>query len=137
MTSSLPRTGIPITQLLRAVLRMAAEHHRAGRRADAASLYREVLQLDARNADALFLLGVLAREEGRLEEAQRLLVEAGRWAATRTQIDAERSLVDSLLQRTGRKPALSCVGASCVAPTWVARVMPAGDGCALAATAHA
>lgn len=132
MTSSLPPNRTPVTQLLSAVLRMAAEHHRAGRRADAASLYREVLALDARNADALFLLGVLAREEGRLEAARQLLVEAGRWAASRVQIDAERGLVESLLERPRRKPAQAAVAAS-----WVSRVMPAGDGCALAAIAHA
>lgn len=129
MTSSLPRTVTPVTQLLGAILRMGAEHHRAGRRAFAASLYREVLDLDAHNADALFLLAVLAREDGRLEEAQRLLAEAGRWAASRTRIDAERNLVESRLRR---RPVQSVA-----ADSWVSRVMPQGDGCALAAIAHA
>ncbi len=125
MTHSLPRT--PVTQLLTAVLRMAAEHHRAGRRPEAASLYREVLALDARNADALFLLAVLAREDGRLKEADRLLAEAGRWAATRERIDAERRLVQTLLRQPAQKPVAS----------WVARGHHAGDGCALTAIAHA
>ena len=39
-------------------------------------MYQEVLALDPRHADALFLLGVLERQAGRLEEARRLLSEA-------------------------------------------------------------
>jgi Flp pilus assembly protein TadD len=131
MTHSLPPSRTPVTQLIRAVLRMAAEHHRAGRRAEARSLYGEVLALDARNADALFLLGVLAREDGRYEQAQRLLAEAGRWAASRAQVDAERRLVGRLLARRQRKPVQA--EPAC----WVTRLMPASDGCALATIAHA
>jgi tetratricopeptide (TPR) repeat protein len=137
MVSSLLASRICVSQILAAVLRLAAEHHRAGRRAEAASLYREVLGMDARNADALFLLGVLAREEGRLEEAQRLLAEAGRWAASRVQVDAERGLVEKLLERRRRRPVAGGPMKAEPAKTWVSRVMPPGDGCALAAIAHA
>jgi Flp pilus assembly protein TadD len=105
MTNALPRPFIPVTQLLTAVMQIAAEHHRAGRAAAAAAMYQEVLALDPRHADALFLMGVLERQAGRLEEARRLLREGARWAADRTAIDAELRLVEQLLQRRDRKPA--------------------------------
>jgi tetratricopeptide (TPR) repeat protein len=105
MTSALPRPLIPITQLLTAVLQIAAEHHRAGRHAAAKTMYAEVLALDPRHADALFLLGVLERQAGQLEDARRHLSEAARWAADRTPIDAELRMVEQLLGRRGRKPA--------------------------------
>jgi Flp pilus assembly protein TadD len=105
MTNALPRPFIPVTQLLTAVMQIAAEHHRAGRAAAAKAMYQEVLALDPRHADALFLMGVLERQAGRLEEARRLLREGARWAADRTAIDAELRLVEQLLQRRDRKPA--------------------------------
>ncbi len=64
MTGALPRPYIPVTQLLTAVMQIAAEHHRAGRNAAARAMYQEVLALDPRHADALFLLGVLDRQTG-------------------------------------------------------------------------
>ena len=105
MTNALPRPFIPVTQLLTAVMQIAAEHHRAGRAAAAKAMYQEVLALDPRHADALFLLGVLERQAGRLEEAQRLLREGARWAADRTPMEAELRLVEQLLHRRDRKPA--------------------------------
>jgi cytochrome c-type biogenesis protein CcmH/NrfG len=68
-------------------------------------MYQEVLALDPRHADALFLLGVLDRQEGRLEDARRRLSEAARWAADRTPMDAELRLVEQLAARPNRKPA--------------------------------
>ena len=127
MTSSLPPIHRSVTHLLTAVLRFAAEHHRAGRRSEATTLYREVLALDPRHADALFLLGVLAREDGHLQEAQRLLTEAGRWAASRTLIDAELQLVARLRTLGKRKPA----------QPWHPGALQSADGCALATTARA
>jgi thioredoxin-like negative regulator of GroEL len=105
MTNALPRSFIPVTQLLTAVMQIAAEHHRAGRAAAAKAMYQEVLALDPRHADALFLMGVLERQAGRLEEARRLLREGARWAADRTATDAELRLVEQLLQRRDSKPA--------------------------------
>jgi Flp pilus assembly protein TadD len=105
MTGALPRPYIPVTQLLTAVMQIAAEHHRAGRTAAARAMYQEVLELDPRHADALFLLGVLDRQAGRLEEARRRLSEAARWAADRAPIDAELRFVEPLLARQNRKPA--------------------------------
>lgn len=105
MTNALPRPFIPVTQLLTAVMRIAAEHHRAGRTAAAKTMYQEVLALDPRHADALFLMGVLERQAGRLEEARRLQNEAVRWAADRAPMDAELRFVEQLLLRRIRKPA--------------------------------
>jgi Flp pilus assembly protein TadD len=88
-----------------AVMQIAAEHHRAGRTAAARTMYLEVLEMDPRHADALFLLGVLERQAGRLEEARRRLSEAARWAADRAPMDAELRIVEQLLHRRDRKPA--------------------------------
>src|SRR6201996_6220867 len=99
MTNALPRPFIPVTQLLTAVMQIAAEHHRAGRAAAAKAMYQEVLALDPRHADALFLMGVLERQAGQLEEARRLLREGARWAADRTAMEAELRLVEQLLRR--------------------------------------
>ena len=51
-------------------LSQAAEDHRAGRHAEAQAGYRQVLADDARNLDALHLLGVLSHELGRFAEAR-------------------------------------------------------------------
>ena len=103
MTGALPRPFIPVTQLLTAVMQIAAEHHHAGRLAAARAMYQEVLALDPRHADALFLLGVLDRQAGRLEEARRRLNEAARWAADRAPMDAELRFVEHLIARRSRK----------------------------------
>jgi len=86
-------------------MQIAAEHHRAGRTAAARAMYNEVLALDPCHADALFLLGVLDRQAGRLEDARRRLSEAARWAADRAPMDAELRFVEQLLLRRSRKPA--------------------------------
>ncbi|MFN4283649.1 MAG: tetratricopeptide repeat protein [Alphaproteobacteria bacterium] len=49
------------------MLRQALELHQSGRRADAVALYRRILALDSRNADASHLLGVLLLQTGDLE----------------------------------------------------------------------
>lgn len=43
----------------------AFRHHQAGRLADAERLYRQIIAIDARHADSLHLLGVLATQTGR------------------------------------------------------------------------
>jgi protein O-GlcNAc transferase len=48
------------------LLATAVQHHRAGRLAEAESLYRQILQTDSNQADALHMLGVLALQTGRL-----------------------------------------------------------------------
>jgi Flp pilus assembly protein TadD len=108
-------------------MQIAAEHHRAGRTAAARTMYHEVLALDPRHADALFLLGVLDRQAGRLEEARQRLSEAARWAADRTPIDAELRLVEQLLARQKRTSA----------QTWRSAAPYYADCSALATTARA
>ena len=54
---------------LLAKLPAALAHHHAGRPEEAEQLYRTVLRADARNADALNLLGVLVCQRGRNLEA--------------------------------------------------------------------
>jgi cytochrome c-type biogenesis protein CcmH/NrfG len=85
-------------------MQIAAEHHRARRLTTAKAMYQEVLALDPRHADALFLLGVLERQTGHLEEARRRLIDAVRWAANRAPMEAELRLVEQLLLRQDRKP---------------------------------
>jgi Flp pilus assembly protein TadD len=127
MTGALPRPYVPVTQLLTAVMQIAAEHHRAGRTAAARTMYQEVLALDPRHADALFLLAVLDRQAGRLEEARRRLSEAARWAADRTPVDAELRFVEQLLVRQKRASV----------QTWRAADPYYPDSSALATTARA
>jgi tetratricopeptide (TPR) repeat protein len=52
-------------------LEMAVEHHRAGRLHRAEALYRKVIEVQPNEADALHLLGVLAHQRGRFDEAER------------------------------------------------------------------
>jgi tetratricopeptide (TPR) repeat protein len=108
-------------------MQVAAEHHRAGRLTAAKTMYQEVLALDPRYADALFLLGVLERQTGHLEEAWRRLSEATRWAANREPMEAELRLVEQLLHRAGRK----------AARPWREATLYSSDCSALAITARA
>jgi Flp pilus assembly protein TadD len=108
-------------------MQIAAEHHRAGRLTAARAMYQEVLALDPRHADALFLLGVLERQNGQLEEARRQLNEAARWAANRAPMETELRLVEQLLRRRQRKT---------VRP-WRETLRYASDCSALAITAQA
>ncbi|NUB28461.1 hypothetical protein GAY30_26925 [Azospirillum brasilense] len=55
---------------------IASGHHRAGRMGEAAGGYRAILDADPRQADALHLLGVLAGQTGRSEEAVSLIAQA-------------------------------------------------------------
>lgn len=53
-------------------LRLAVEHHRAGRLGEAEKLYEQVLERDPRHAEALHLLGLLHSERGSHERALEL-----------------------------------------------------------------
>ncbi|HYH19067.1 MAG TPA: glycosyltransferase [Azospirillum sp.] len=57
-------------------LAVATAHHKAGRTAEAERIYREILARAPQQADALHLLGVLALQGGRPDEAARLIGEA-------------------------------------------------------------
>ncbi|WP_158240554.1 tetratricopeptide repeat protein [Telmatospirillum siberiense] len=54
----------------------ALRHHQAGRLGEAEGLYRQVLAIDVRHADALHLLGVLAGQVGRNDIATDLISKA-------------------------------------------------------------
>lgn len=54
----------------------ALAEHRAGRQDEAARLYRGILDTEPANADALHLLGLVARDRGRHDEALNLIEQA-------------------------------------------------------------
>jgi tetratricopeptide (TPR) repeat protein/ADP-heptose:LPS heptosyltransferase len=58
------------------VLDQAVAHHRAGRFAQAESLYKQILARDPKHIDALQLLGTVACQNGRPEEAIEMLERA-------------------------------------------------------------
>jgi tetratricopeptide (TPR) repeat protein len=58
------------------VLQLAQRHHIAGHLASAEPLYRQVLEVDPSNCEALHLLGVLEYRRGRCDEAERLIGQA-------------------------------------------------------------
>lgn len=57
-------------------LAVATEHHRAGRTAEAERLYRDVLDVSPGHPDALHLLGIIALQSGRAEEAVDRIAQA-------------------------------------------------------------
>ena len=57
-------------------LQRGLEHHRAGQWREAETLYRQVLDADPDQADALHLLGMLAHQRGDDAEADRLIARA-------------------------------------------------------------
>jgi tetratricopeptide (TPR) repeat protein len=54
----------------------ALRHHRAGRLTEAEALYRQTLARDPHHADSLHWLGVIAHQNGRYEEAAKLIEQA-------------------------------------------------------------
>ena len=60
----------------RDLLAAGLEHHKAGRLDEAERLYHQILSADARHADCLHLLGVLARQRGHLERAVEMFNKA-------------------------------------------------------------
>jgi len=61
---------------LQGIIAEALRHHQAGRMVEAEQLYRRVLAEDSRHADALHLLGLIARKTGRKTEAVELIGQA-------------------------------------------------------------
>lgn len=58
------------------LIKTAIAHHQAGRLLEAETIYRQVLQVDPHDPDALHLLGVVARHAGRYDEAVALINKA-------------------------------------------------------------
>ena len=57
-------------------IQAALEHHQAGRLPQAEALYRQILQVAPNHPDALHLLGVIARQDGKNEIAVELITKA-------------------------------------------------------------
>ncbi|MGA2440214.1 MAG: tetratricopeptide repeat protein [Tepidisphaeraceae bacterium] len=57
-------------------MQIAMEHHRAGRLAEAEAIYRQILQRDPNDAEALHMLGVIAGQTGHSEAAIHLIRRA-------------------------------------------------------------
>jgi len=77
----------------------AVRHHQAGRLNEAERLYRQILQVDSRHAEALHLLGILARQVGRNDIAVDLIVKA---IALNGQVPAFHSNLGIALQDQGK-----------------------------------
>ena len=50
-------------------LKIAWEHHQAGRLLEAEKLYRQILEVQPESANVLCLLGIAARQQGKIAEA--------------------------------------------------------------------
>ncbi|HYB55893.1 MAG TPA: tetratricopeptide repeat protein, partial [Alphaproteobacteria bacterium] len=57
-------------------LEVAMRHHGAGRLARAERLYRRILEIEPTHAVALQMLGVIAHQKGRSEQAVELIAKA-------------------------------------------------------------
>lgn len=62
--------------LAQAELLRALDHHRAGRTAEAAEIYRRLIAEDPQNADALHLLGMMTAQDGNPQEGEQLISAA-------------------------------------------------------------
>ena len=70
---SLPPSPPPVVE---ALLLQASRQHQAGRVSEAAQLYQQVLQLDPNQAEALYGLGIVARQTGKGDIALHLVGRA-------------------------------------------------------------
>ena len=75
--SALDCSAAPVTPAkLQSLLQSALAHHRAGRLAEAESLYRQARTAAPKSFDAVHLSGLVAYQQGRLPEAVELLTHA-------------------------------------------------------------
>src|SRR4051812_34850404 len=65
-----------VTPPARQLIDTAIAHHRAGRLAEAELIYRQILEQDADQPDALHLLGLIAHQVGRSDVAEPLIRRA-------------------------------------------------------------
>jgi predicted O-linked N-acetylglucosamine transferase (SPINDLY family) len=61
---------------LQAELKIALQHHQAGRLAEAEDIYKRILNVHSKSAESLQLLGVISLQRGRTDEAVELLRRA-------------------------------------------------------------
>jgi len=71
-----PQVQAPVAAALQAKLKEAVAFHQQGKLADAARIYREILQRQPNDFDALHLLGVIAAQTRRTELAVELIEKA-------------------------------------------------------------
>src|SRR4028119_1824587 len=57
-------------------LKIAWEHHQAGRLLEAENLYRQIIEVQPESANVLCLLGIAARQQGKVAEAIDLYEQA-------------------------------------------------------------
>jgi protein O-GlcNAc transferase len=93
-------------QEIEAVLAEAVKHHHAGRLGAAEAGYRRILALDGRHADSLHLLGIIADQLGRHDEAIDLIARA---IGSRDDVAAYHTNLGDILVRQGKPAdAISC-----------------------------
>jgi predicted O-linked N-acetylglucosamine transferase (SPINDLY family) len=92
---------------MRHELQVALEHHKAGRLAEAEQLYRQVLEQEPGNAEALHFLGVLAHQVGRNDAAIELIEKAHRHG--RPQAQSLNSLGMAYLAANRARDAKRCL----------------------------
>jgi predicted TPR repeat methyltransferase len=88
------------------LMRTAANLHQAGRLAEAAQLYQQVLRGSPRDSDAIYALGIIHLQSGRLEEAQNCLAEVLRIRPRFPEALCSRGI--ALMQLRRREEALAC-----------------------------
>jgi len=91
-----------------AMLRDAWQSHRAGDRARAERLYRDILRGEPRNFTAIYRLGFLCGESGRFEEAQSLMGRA--IALNPAAADPHFLRGSALMQLARNEEAVACFG---------------------------
>ncbi|MBK9132690.1 MAG: tetratricopeptide repeat protein [Gammaproteobacteria bacterium] len=89
----------PPSDAIESLLQQARQFHQAGLLAQAEALYRQVLRLDSRHPEALYRLGLLARDAGRPDIAAELIGQAVRADDSLIEYAAELGLI---LCRLGR-----------------------------------
>jgi Tfp pilus assembly protein PilF len=87
------------SQAIQSMLGQALEHHRAGRLTEAEQIYLQILAIDARQADCLHLLGMIAYQAGRHEAAVEMIRKA---IAINQNGAAYHSNLGTVLQAQGR-----------------------------------
>lgn len=87
-------------------LKGALEHHRVGRLSEAEALYREALEADPDNVDALHFLGIIAYQRGKHGEAEALISQALRQNASNA--PACNNLGNALQAQGKHEQAVSC-----------------------------
>src|SRR5438309_877007 len=80
-------------------LALAMRHHQAGNLAQAEQIYRQILQVDPREANALHLLGMLAHQAGQSEAAVDFIRQALTVVPHVAEIHANLALVYLALRR--------------------------------------